>query len=273
MDGKVVDYYSKFGVNEWLRLEREPLEFIVNWHYIQKYLPAKGAVLDNGAGPGKYAMELAKRGYTVTLTDLTPGLVELAQEKAKQLGFSERFEGFHVRDARELAGIPDLYFDAALMMGPLYHLQQEEDRRAALTELRRVTKPGGIVFIAVRSRQNWTLNTLLHPEHWPPFNSIDQIITFQQTGCFDHADEGRYTGAYFFETERIVPDMEESGFETITLLGSTNLGSMLTNENIAYWQEKGDGGYEKLIGLLIGMAEESSILGMSSHLLYIGRRK
>ncbi|WP_409344153.1 class I SAM-dependent methyltransferase [Paenibacillus sp. MBLB4367] len=271
MSGKVVEYYSRFGENEWLRLERQPLEFIVNWHYIRKHLPAAGKLLDNGAGPGKYAMELAKSGYIVTLTDLTPGFVELARTKAEQYGIADRFDGFHAMDARHLAGLPDDHFDAALMMGPLYHLQEEEDRRKALSELRRVTKPGGTVFIAVRTRQHWTLNTLLQPEHWPPFNSIDPIIAFQQTGCFDHSDEGRYTGAYFFESGRIVPYMEESGFETVTLVGSTNLGCMLNDEQKAYWQEKGE--YEKLIGLLIDMAEDPSISGMSSHSLYIGKKK
>ena len=50
---KVIQYYNQF--DEWGRLEREPIEFQVNWHYIKKYLPQKGYVLDNGAGPGKYS--------------------------------------------------------------------------------------------------------------------------------------------------------------------------------------------------------------------------
>ncbi|SFC87463.1 hypothetical protein SAMN04488168_11114 [Bacillus sp. 491mf] len=37
---KVLEYYSTF--DEWGRLDREPLEFQVNWHYIQKYLPKTG---------------------------------------------------------------------------------------------------------------------------------------------------------------------------------------------------------------------------------------
>lgn len=78
---KIINYYEKF--DEWGRLDREPIEFHVNWHYIKKYLPENGCVLDNGAGPGKYSMELAKAGYKVTLTDLTPKLVEIAEKKHK----------------------------------------------------------------------------------------------------------------------------------------------------------------------------------------------
>lgn len=274
MSGNVIKYYSQFGENEWLRLDRLPLEFVVNLHYIREYFPAEGKVLDNGAGPGKYAVELARTGrYTVTLTDLTRGFVELAREKAEQFGVLEHFDGFYERDARDLSGLADNSFDAALMMGPLYHLQREEDRRTALAELNRVTKPGGIVCVAVRTREHWTLNSLLHPEQWPPHNNIDRIVEFQETGCFDHTDEGRYTGAYFFRTQEIVPFMEAGGFETIKLVGSTNLGCMLSGEQRAYWQAKGEGEYQKLVELIIWMADEPSIAGMSSHSLYIGRKK
>ena len=81
---KIINYYNQF--DEWGRLEREPIEFQVNWHYIKKYLPKEGAILDNGAGPGKYSMELAREGYRGTLTDLTPRLVDMAESKADELG-------------------------------------------------------------------------------------------------------------------------------------------------------------------------------------------
>ncbi|MFS0565060.1 hypothetical protein [Brevibacillus invocatus] len=62
----VVDYYTGFGEKEWSRLEREPIEYLVNTHYIAQYLPEGGHILDNGAGPGKYAMMLAEKGFWKT---------------------------------------------------------------------------------------------------------------------------------------------------------------------------------------------------------------
>jgi 2-polyprenyl-3-methyl-5-hydroxy-6-metoxy-1,4-benzoquinol methylase len=96
----IVEYYSRF--DEWGRLDREPLEFQINWHYMCQYLPPAGRVLDNGAGPGKYAMKLAECGHSVTLTDLTPRLVESAIQKSAELGLDDRFEGFHIRNATHL---------------------------------------------------------------------------------------------------------------------------------------------------------------------------
>lgn len=268
----VVDYYTGFGEKEWSRLEREPIEYLVNTHYIAQYLPEGGHILDNGAGPGKYAMMLAEKGYRVTLTDLTPKLVELAKQKARERDASGQFAGFHVADARNLDIFEDEMFDAALMMGPLYHLQTEQGRMEAARELFRVTKKGGVVFVAVRTRMNHLIQSLQNPENWRPNDSMDSIHTFMNDGIFNHADQGRYTGAYFFNLEDIDPFMESIGFETLDLIGSTNIGTLLTADQMRYWREK-KADYAALLKLLIKTAKEPSVLGVSSHLLYMGRKK
>ncbi|MBT2291119.1 methyltransferase domain-containing protein [Paenibacillus albidus] len=265
---KIIEYYS--GFDEWGRLEREPLEFIINSYYIKKYLPVTGEVLDNGAGPGKYAMELAKLGLCVTLTDITPKHIRIAREKACELGLTEKFHGFHVLNATHLKGIADEQFDVSLMLGPLYHLQEEGERAAALEELYRVTKPNGVVFIAVQSRMRMVINSLQSPSQWRPNDNLDAIQTFFSDGVFNHKDEGRFTGAYYFHLEEVVPYMENKGFETLELIGSSSFAATLSEGQMQHWRDQGE--YEKLLDLLIQTANDSSILGISSHLLYIGRK-
>lgn len=265
---RIIQYYS--GFDEWGRLEREPIEFIINMHYIREHLPPSGLILDNGAGPGKYAMELAKRGYQVTLSDLTPSSVEQAREKAEAFGLTQQFEGFHVLDATHLNGIADETYDAVLMLGPLYHLQQEEAREAAVRELYRVTKPGGVVFVAVQTRMRMSINSLQSPHHWRPNDSMDAIRSFVEKGTFDHQDQGRFTGAYYFHVQDVVPFMEQHSFETVQLVGSSSLKAMITDEQEHYWKERGE--EQELLQYLIEVAKDPSILGISSHLLYVGRK-
>ncbi|WP_053367934.1 class I SAM-dependent methyltransferase [Bacillus sp. FJAT-27245] len=267
---KIIQYYSQF--DEWGRLDREPIEFQVNWHYMKKYLPNTGHILDNGAGPGKYAIELAKDGYKVTLTDLTPRLVEMAEEKARHFGLEEQFNGFFTADARSLANLGDEQFDASLMLGPLYHLQEEEDRIKAVNELNRVTKKSGLVFVAFMPRIRHILTSLLNPENWKPNDNINSILEFSRTGRFNHADDGRFTGAYYYNIEEIVPFMEQHGFETVELIGS-NAGAILTSASWKYWEGRGEEEVDKIINLIIERATDPYILGVSSHLLYIGRKK
>lgn len=265
---KVIDYYSCF--DEWGRLDREPLEFVINSYYIRQHLPLQAEILDNGAGPGKYAMNLASRGHRVTLTDLTPRLVELAKQKSAELNLSEQFAGYHVMNAIQLEGLSDNEFDASLMMGPMYHLQHEKDRTAALRELHRVTRPGGTVFVAFQSRMRMTITSLQYPQYWKPHDRMEALDEFQRTGVFNHQDPGRFTGAYYVNLDEIKPMMEQAGFETLELIASSSIGNLLTAEQKQYWEERGEG--DALLELLIEKAKDPSILGVSSHLLYIGRR-
>lgn len=268
---KVISYYSSF--DEWGRLDREPLEFMVNLHHIRSHLPSKGRILDNGAGPGKYAMELAKHGYRVTLTDLTPRLVEIAEQKAHEHGISEQFDGFYAQDARDLTRVSDQQFDAALMLGPLYHLQAEEDRIKAVRELYRVTQIGGIVFVAFMSRTKFLTTSLMYPELWKPHHTVQGIQHFLKTGVFDHQDEGRFTGAYYFDIDDIRPFMESQGFSTIKLIGSGSIAGAMSQQQWDYWRQRGDEEFEQILRLVIKESENPYILGTSSHLLYIGKRE
>lgn len=84
------------------------------------------------------------------------------------------------------------------MLGPMYHLQKENDRIKAVEELHRVTKKNGVVFVAFMPRTRHILTSLLAPENWKPNDNIDSIFRFSQSGCFNHAYEGRFTGAYYF---------------------------------------------------------------------------
>lgn len=51
-------------------------------------------------------------------------------------------------NALELSSFSDDYYDVTLLLGPLYHLYNPEDKRQAIREALRVTKPGGVIFAA-----------------------------------------------------------------------------------------------------------------------------
>ncbi|XEC95576.1 class I SAM-dependent methyltransferase [Paenibacillus tarimensis] len=267
----VIRYYNTF--DEWGRLEREPIEFLVNCYHIKSTLQPSGHILDIGAGPGKYAIELARSGYQMTLADLTPRLVTIAEEKVREQQLQQRFNGFHVADARDLGLFEDAAFDAALMLGPLYHLQTEEDRIRAVRELHRVTKDTGLVFVAFMSRIRHMTTSLIFPEYWKPNDSFDGISSFMDSGVFNHSDEGRFTGAYFFSIDDIKPFMEANGFESVKLIASGSIAGAMKPEQWEYWRRKGEAEFQKIMQLIMEASESPYILGASSHLLYIGRKR
>ena len=136
-----------------------------------------------------------------------------------------------------------------------------------------MTKKEGVVYVAFMPRIRHVLSSLLYPENWRPNDNIKNIQKFIQTGEFNHSDEGRFTGAYYFNIEDIKPFMESHGFETLNLVGSSNIASLLSKEQWSYWQNRGENEFRQLIELLKETATDPTVLGISSHLLYIGKRR
>ena len=115
---------------------------------------ANERVLDVGCGTGNLTIALgAVEGVSVTGIDLSAPYVEFARRRAA--GSSVKFD---VGDALNLP-YPDRTFDRALSMLALDVLP---DAAGGLAEMRRVTKPGGTVFVLVNDfRSGWTPFSLL----------------------------------------------------------------------------------------------------------------
>jgi SAM-dependent methyltransferase len=118
---------------EWLRT----LELLDRW-----LPPTPARLLDVGGGPGRYAALLGERGYAVTLLDPVPK--HIAQATARGVDAV-------LGDARDLP-FEDAVADVVLMLGPLYHLPDAQDRARALREAVRCVVPGGVVVVAAMSR-------------------------------------------------------------------------------------------------------------------------
>lgn len=89
----VKEYYRDSVRKEWNRLVKTPyrqLELETTLYFLEKYLPANGLVLDAGGGPGRYTIELAKRGYDVILLDLTPANLAFARNQIKRAGCRQK---------------------------------------------------------------------------------------------------------------------------------------------------------------------------------------
>ena len=68
-------YYDALGEGEWDRLSAEPADEVkahVHAHYLREFVHAGDHVLDIGAGPGRFTIELARRGASVTVADISP---------------------------------------------------------------------------------------------------------------------------------------------------------------------------------------------------------
>jgi len=144
----VKEFYNSNATLEWERLDL-PLcrvEFSSTLGLIDKYFPKQGRVCDIGSGPGRYSIELIRRGYDVTLFDLSDEEIRLAGTQLDELGLSA--EKLIIGDAQDMSDLTSESFDAALLLGPMYHIVEPGKRKNVLCELARILKPQGTAIIA-----------------------------------------------------------------------------------------------------------------------------
>ena len=140
------DYYNQYDEEGRLLSRHGQVEYLTTMKYIYKCLSgtADPAILEIGAGTGRYSVTLAKQGHRVTAVELIPRNLEILKSK---LDGTERITPI-LGNALDLSVLPDASFSVTLVLGPMYHLYTREEKLQALSEAVRVTKPGGYLLVA-----------------------------------------------------------------------------------------------------------------------------
>jgi SAM-dependent methyltransferase len=141
---RTAEYFDEYGECEWTRFERGITpgpSVAIHTQMLETYVRPGDRVLDAGAGPGRFTLELLRLGAHVTALDISPGQLELLRARVPDV---EAMVG----DITDLSRFPDDAFDLTVCFGgPLSYVVDRAEH--AVAELARVTKPGGHVLVSV----------------------------------------------------------------------------------------------------------------------------
>jgi SAM-dependent methyltransferase len=150
---RAASFYDEYGEREWTRFEdgRTPAPSLdVHLDRLRRFVKAGDRVLEVGAGPGRFTIELARLEAQVTVSDLSPRQLELNREHVAAAGLDERVTERTLADVLDLSRWEDASFDATVCFGgPLSYVI--DDAKQGIAELVRVTRPGGHVLVSVMS--------------------------------------------------------------------------------------------------------------------------
>ena len=181
---------------------------------VTRHMPITATrVADIGGGTGVHAQWLRGDGYEVDLIDPIPRHVEAARACGLRA---------HLGDARDLPWDED-QFDAALMAGPLYHLTDPDDRRAALREAARVVRPGGLVAAVAFNRHANLLGATLANQLLERRPIIDDI----EAAGFSYRNDRVSPATYYTTIPELTDEMSSAGLNNIAILGLTGPGGWL----------------------------------------------
>jgi SAM-dependent methyltransferase len=201
IDAQVQVYYSQlFTEAERLtvRSAQGRLEFERVQELVAERVSPASRILDVGGATGVHAAPLVALGHEVVLVDPVP-------EQVREASRHGTFEAL-VGDARDLC-FEDDSFDAVLLFGPLYHLEARSDRLLALTEARRVVRPGGWVFAAAIPRL--ARLAVMTAEAGIPNPYPADWVSLLERG--DAPAWGRFPGAHFHTAVELGAELAEAG--------------------------------------------------------------
>ena len=224
---QVQEYYRTQASAEWTRLVKDPfhseLEFGMTLRYLREYLPRRGLILDAGGGPGRYTVELARRGYRVDLLDLVPEELALARRQIRKAGVQDRVEAVLEGTLLDLSCFADGSFDAVLCLGgPLSHLLELPARKKAVRELRRVAKRGAPLFVSVMGRLGVLEGYLAqYPEELETAPGDPKRIL--RTG--DYLGGHGFTPCHFYEPDELDALLKGAGVRVLERVGLEGLAT------------------------------------------------
>jgi SAM-dependent methyltransferase len=220
----VREYYRGMGKREWRRLVSNAyhrLELDTTIHFLKKYLPKHGYVLDAGGGPGRYTIELAKMGYDVALLDLTPELLQIAKRQIRRAEIQAKVKQITQGVICDISQFNDETFDAVLCLGgPLGHVLNRDKREKAIDELIRVAKRGAPLFVSVIGRIALLVTELVR---FPQEIELEMFPRARDTEDY-HGGYG-FAPCHFYTPSELKNSFEGKGMKVLEMVGLEGLAS------------------------------------------------
>lgn len=257
-------HYNKFNEDKRLLSRHGHVEFVTTMKYVHVYLDEilKGVnsksdikIIDIGAGTGAYSVPLANEGYNLTAVELVKHNLGLLKAKGANV---KAYQG----NALKLKRFEDNSFDMALLFGPMYHLFSKEDKLKALSEAKRVVKPGGYILVA------YIMNEY-------------SVITyaFKEKHIMECLEEGRFDKDYktisstkdlydYMRIENINELNEELGLKREKIISPDGPANYIRQFLNALSEEE----YEEFIKYHLSTCERQDLIGAGGHTLDILRK-
>lgn len=244
-------YDSDYEEKRW-KIARE-----VEWAKIQKYLPAKGRILDAGGGTGSFSIKFAKLGYDVVLTDLSEGMLKIAEKKVQNEKLDSKITILK-QDITKMKDLKSNSFNFVVSLGdPVSYCLQEEK---AIKELARVAKKGAYVLITVDSLFR-TILGMIKQQDWKGLEKVERTSRSMFAG-------GSYL-QHNFRVGELKKLFIKNGLEIVDVFGMMNFVNKV--EGIERILENKNN-YHKIQELEQKYASEPSIVGLAGHIGIVGRK-
>jgi SAM-dependent methyltransferase len=147
-------HFGELTIDSPLLRQRDDIQPTVEFISTELALPTDARILDLCCGPGRYAVELAQRGFDVVGLDINAQYIALARQLAEREGVQATFQ---TGDMREIPF--ESHFDAIINVGTSFgFFDREVENRRVIETVAKALKPGGIFLLEMANRDYYLKN-------------------------------------------------------------------------------------------------------------------
>ena len=241
--------------DKWYETFKGTVEHHIDWEMLKRYLPQNrnAKILDAAGGTGRITLPLAKMGYSVTLCDISPGMLNVARQKLLRAGVLDKVE-VHECDVCKLR-FADESFDFVLCW---------DGKIESVKELIRVTKKGGRISIFLVNKYDTAIRKFRED---PDF----ALALLRSKSSYVYDEEEKYVAVSVEEAREL---FEKGGVKVIEIYAVCGMLDLLSIpkkiQESRNWDEKF---FNQVTGILLRLSKEPSVKGLSRHLVIYGEKR
>ena len=233
----------------------------LTWRMIKPRLPRdlSAQCCDLGCGTGKWGLKLLKSGFATAFVDHSASMIEQVREKLEGNPRAKKAT-LVAADIVDMPAVPSEQFSLVLAMGDPLSICSDPLRAAR--EMRRITKPAGVVIATAD-------NKLAALDHFVERGNLDALEQFVQTGKTHWltADEREQFELTTFTPASLRKLFQKSGFEVLSIEGKP-IVPVRDNKHLL----TNDRAVERLLRLEQELSKDAAAAARAGHLQIVARR-
>ena len=237
--------------DEWEETFEGRVSRYVDWELLKVHLPGdkSAKILDAAGGTEVITLPLVKMGYTVTLCDISSGMLNVAKQKLLREGLLDKVKIIEC----DICDLPFAgeSFDFVLCWGGTAEL---------IKELIRATKMGGGVSFTVEGKC------------WASVNEFPKEPELALNLIKSGVNDERKSGLETYNTEELKDLFERNGVETIAIYGTRGFIGHLVPQEALTAREWDEQLFKQVAEMALGLGKEPSVVGIARRLVLYGKK-
>jgi S-adenosylmethionine-dependent methyltransferase len=225
--------------------------------FIMRHLKPPDVVLDAGGGSAVNAILMARLGAQVTLVDLTPGMLQRAEQNVREADLLDQIQ-LQQGDITDLSDFKNEQFSFVVCVGDAISYVMDQ-RLTALDELVRVAREGSILVIGCDSKYGFMRWKLARGD-------VEEALSIQkvnETYC------GMGPRTYLYTAAEMSALLEERGCRVLEVASTPTFSDTIDTTEF----EKDADKWSALKRLELKLCTRPELLGVGLHLLFVVRKE